>query len=144
AERAGRALRGPDEPEAAAQLGSLSAELRTAHRWARGHDLRLAARISLALHPVAVNTLDVEMLDWASSLAAVPAADGVVAAVAHAGAAARLLQGGERVAAAQRARLALDLVAGLGDGGVGAEPGASAVELFVREVLTDAAIYDGR
>jgi predicted ATPase/DNA-binding SARP family transcriptional activator len=126
------ALRGPHEAVAVARLGGLVAELRTAHAWAREHDVSLAATLSAALHVLAVSTLDDEVLGWAARL--VPHLDDgdPRLAPAHAGVAAHLTQAGQLTAAAARARRALAL---------DPEP---RVRLAALEVLADAAIYDGQ
>lgn len=126
------ALRGPHEAVAVARLGGLVAELRTAHAWAREHDVSLAAALSAALHVLAVSTLDDEVLGWAARLVPHLGDGDPRLAPAHAGVAAHLTQAGQLTAAAARARRALAL---------DPEPG---VRLAALEVLADAAIYDGR
>ena len=42
-------LRTPDEPAAVMRIDGLAAEIRTAHRWCREHDLDLAAMITASL-----------------------------------------------------------------------------------------------
>lgn len=126
------ALRGPGEPAAVARLRSLVAELRAAHAWARDHAPGVASGLSTSLHAFAVGTLDDEVLGWAQRLVPQLAGDDPAVAAAHVGVAARLLQAGELHAAEARARRALDLAVD------------DRVRMQAYEVLSDAAIYDGR
>ncbi|MGW6131707.1 BTAD domain-containing putative transcriptional regulator [Cellulomonas sp. NPDC055163] len=126
------ALRGPGEAAAVARLRSVVAELRAAHAWAREHAPGVASELSTSLHVFAVGTLDDEVLGWAQRLVPHLAGDDPAVAAAHAGVAARLLQAGELRAAEARAEQALRL--GVDD----------RVRMQAHEVLSDAAIYDGR
>ncbi|MFS0699234.1 BTAD domain-containing putative transcriptional regulator [Cellulomonas sp. 179-A 4D5 NHS] len=126
------ALRGPGEAAAVARLRSVVAELRAAHAWAREHAPDVASGLSASLHVFAVGTLDDEVLGWAQRLVPHLAADDPAVAAAHAGVAARLLQAGELPAAEARAEQALALAVD------------DRVRMQAYEVLSDAAIYDGR
>ncbi|MBB2922147.1 BTAD domain-containing putative transcriptional regulator [Cellulomonas cellasea] len=126
------ALRGPGEAAAAARLRSVVAELRAAHAWAREHAPGVASGLSTSLHVFAVVTLDDEVLGWAQRLVPRLAGDDPAVAAAHAGVAARLLQAGELRAAEVRAERALALAVD------------DRVRMQAHEVLSDAAIYDGR
>ena len=65
---ADQSLRTPAEAVAHARLDALTDELRAAHRWARAHDLELAASLSAALHVFAQSRLREEPLAWAVAL----------------------------------------------------------------------------
>lgn len=132
ARRCDAALRGPGEAAAVARLRSVVAELRAAHTWAREHAPDVASGLSTSLHLFAVGTLDDEVLGWAQRLVPHLAADDPAVAAAHAGVAARLLQAGELNAAEARAEQALALAVD------------DRVRMQAYEVLSDAAIYDGR
>lgn len=125
-------LRGRGEPGAVDRLSSLVPELRAAHAFARGHDPSAAARLSRDLHVFATSTLDEEVLSWAALLAGLPDAGPEVAAVGELGIAARLVLADRPAAAAERARRALERTA---------DPVVARLAL---ELLTDAALYDGR
>ncbi|WP_258726866.1 AfsR/SARP family transcriptional regulator [Cellulomonas sp. NS3] len=126
------ALRGPGQAAAVARLRSVVAELRAAHAWAREHAPGVASGLSTSLHVFAVGTLDDEVLGWAQRLVPRLAGDDPAVAAAHVGVAARLLQAGELRAAEVRAERALALAVD------------DRVRMQAHEVLSDAAIYDGR
>lgn len=126
------ALRTADEPAAVARLTDLTAELRSAHTWARANDPRLAAHLSIALHAFATSTVAEEVFDWAAQLAASGRVDQEVEAVADLALAARLTLAGDLDAARSRARRSLERTA---------DP---RIRLPALELLTDTALYDGR
>lgn len=72
---ADRRLRTPGEPEAAARLDALVAEIRTAHAWARAHDPGLAAELTAALLWYAHERQWTEPASWARTLAPDPVGD---------------------------------------------------------------------
>lgn len=126
------ALRTAAEPAAVARLTGLTAELRSAHAWARSHDPALAARLSIALHAFAMCTVAEEVFDWAAQLAAPGSTGEDVAAVADLALAARLTLAGDLDAARSRARRSFERTTD------------ARVRLPALELLTDTALYDGR
>ncbi|MCG7285591.1 hypothetical protein MHY85_06330, partial [Cellulomonas sp. ACRRI] len=122
---ADRALRGPGEPEARAQLTALLPDLRVAHAWAATHDPDLAVRLTRALHRHAVDALRTDVLAWP-----VPGREDAPAVLAAL--AARALVQGHRGGAGRRAQQAL---AGATD---------AADRLHALEVLADLALFEGR
>lgn len=131
AEAADAAIRTDAEPAAVARLNALTAELRSAHAWARTQDPGLAARLSVALHAYAMNTLQEEVFDWAVQLAATTGARADVTAVADVALAARMTSSGDLAAARVRATTALEHAAD------------ARTRLHALELLADTALYDG-
>lgn len=126
------ALRTAAEPAAVARLTDLTAELRSAHAWARSNDPSLAARLSIALHAFAMSTVAEEVFDWAAQLAAPGSVGQEVEAVADLALAARLTLAGDLEAARSRARRSFERTS---------DP---RVRLPALELLADTALYDGR
>lgn len=126
------ALRTAAEPAAVARLTGLTAELRSAHAWARASDPSLAARLSITLHAFAMSTVAEEVFDWAAQLAAPGRAGQEVEAVADLALAARLTLAGDLDAARSRARRSFERTT---------DP---RVRLPALELLADTALYDGR
>lgn len=65
---ADRALRSADEPAAAERMDNLIAEIRVAHRWARHHDIGLAARLTTGLLHYAQDRHWPEPAQWCGDL----------------------------------------------------------------------------
>ena len=124
-------LRGPGEASAVAHIAAMAAELRAAHLWCRANAPAMAASISAALQPYAVNAIDEEVLGWGARLLGIDAG-AAVAATAQVALAAQLTIAGELEAATARAREALALATD------------DLTRLHALEVLSDTAIYAGR
>ncbi len=65
-----RQIRTPHEAEGRRRLDAITAEVRTAHRWARRHQPELASEMSGALHLAAYSTFWNEPVEWSRSLLA--------------------------------------------------------------------------
>lgn len=126
-----RQIRTPAEVDGRRRLDAIAAEVRAAHRWARGHQPELAAALSGALHLAAYSTFWNEPAEWSRLLLAQnPDAD------ANALLGARIVVAG---ADANRGHLSAAHVA--------VTSLSTAVDRRVRaaawEILADVAIYEG-
>lgn len=129
-------LRTADERDARHRVDDLLTDVRSAHAWACRHDVALAADLTRALTPYAVDALDADLLSWSAPLVVTDdppsAALGAVAA--------RAVLAGEHARGAELAARALAGAADDADRRVALETRADAL-LFTGRV--DEAVADG-
>lgn len=125
-------LRSVDEGVAAARMDGAFADFRAAHRWAREHELGLAATLSAALHQYSQNRLAEEPMRWATLIVDdLPDNDPNLATVL-ATVATHAANRSDISAARQLARRAIAL------------DGPARARMSAYEVLGDACLYSGR
>jgi predicted ATPase len=138
AEAADALLRGPDEPLGQARFDVLADEVRSAHTWARDHDIGMAVRLSAALHLFAQTRLRGDLMDWSAALVerAGSRLSGRVGATVLASAAQRASNQGDLARGEALARRGVEL------GGGPDEPSGEACAAQV--VLSDVLFFWGR
>ena len=104
--RVERVLRTPGEPDAVARIESLTAEIRTAHAWARAHDVSAAADLSASLLHYSYERYWAEPADWNRRLLDLAGDDDELAAPAAASLAADASNRGDYELAASLAQRA--------------------------------------
>ncbi|HET6835344.1 MAG TPA: BTAD domain-containing putative transcriptional regulator [Acidimicrobiales bacterium] len=132
AEHADRQLRTAEEATGLAQIEAAFADIRVAHRWARGHNPALAGRLSAALHLYAYRGLIDEPLRWAELTIQLVPDDDPTRPVLLASAATRAINRGDLEEARAIAQRAVALA------------GSGPAAMPALEALGDACLYLGR